>query len=155
MTCPRCSYEWCWSCGLQVDHWTHRFADNPFGCGFVATNGCDLMKKFLMFILGLILIPFVFICLPIFVGIGYGLGGTYIIYMAFNMKVDNWYGIIIKIILIVLSFPGAAIAFVFCSAAGVFVSGLGVLAIIPAIILHAYLFARSVIWWRKNLRNTS
>ena len=156
MTCPRCSYYWCWSCGLQVNHWTHKFADNPFGCNFVATNACDMIKKFLIFIVGLILIPILAIGVPILMGVGYGLfGGVYLIYLACKMRVYDWCGVIGKLILIHLSLVGAVIAMALSIAGGIIASGLAALLIIPAVIFHVYLFVRSVIWWRKNLRNTS
>jgi hypothetical protein len=115
-----------------------------------------MVKKFLLFILGLIFIPIFAIFVPIFMGIAYGLfGGGYLIYLAFKMRVYDCCEMIVKLILIVLSFAGAAINLAFCIAAGVIASGLAVLLIIPAIIFHVYLFVRSVIWWRKNLRNTN
>lgn len=156
MTCPRCSYYWCWSCGLEVNHWSHKFADNPFGCNFVATNGCDMFKKFLLYILGLVLIPIIFIGVPILMGIGYGLfGACYLIYMACSKHVYDGCDCFIKLILIILSFPGAGIALAFTVAGGALGSALGALLIIPAIGFNTYLFFRSVIWWRRNLRNTS
>jgi hypothetical protein len=154
MTCPRCSYYWCWSCGLEVNHWTHKFADNPFGCNFVATNGCDMIKKFLLYILGIVLIPILLVGIPILMGIGYGLfGGIYLIYMAFKANFSGC-DYFFKPIIIILSFAGATIILGLAIAGGAIGSAIGALLVIPGISFHTYLFFRSVIWWRRNLRNS-
>jgi hypothetical protein len=115
-----------------------------------------MIKKFILFIIGLILIPVLAIGIPIIMGIGYGLfSGGYVIYMAFQKNIYDWFDYVIKLILILLSFPVAGLALAFCIAGGALGSGLAALLIIPAIFFHVYLFARSVIWWTSNVRNTS
>ena len=60
---------------MPIKHWSHNFANidkNLFGCNIVATNGWDMAKKFILFIIGLILIPVLVIIVPIISGILFG-----------------------------------------------------------------------------------
>ena len=137
---------------MPVNHWTHKFAETPFGCNYAATNGCDMIKKFILFILGLTLIPVLFIGLPIIIGIGYGIfGGFYLIYIAFSFRIHGICEIFLKLVIICFSFVGFGIAVGLGTVGGAIGSAFGALFVIPAIIFHFYLFIRSVIWWRKNL----
>ncbi len=140
---------------MAMSHWSHKFADTPFGCNYAATNTRTMIVKFFLFLLGLILIPLGFIGLPLLLAIGYGLfGGIYTIYIAFTYKDYNpqWYHYLIRFILIILSFPAAGIILAFCAVGGAIASGLAAILVIPAMIFHTYLFARSFLWWRMNLK---
>ena len=73
---------------MSMNHWSHKFADTPFGCSFAATTSSDMIKKFFLFVLGLILLPVLFIGLPVLFGVGYGLfGGVYLIYEACKIRI--------------------------------------------------------------------
>lgn len=140
---------------MAMKHWSHKFADTPFGCNFAATNTRSMIIKFLLFLLGLILIPIIFIGLPVLFGIGYGLyGGMYLIVLSFTYRnyQPKCKDHIIRIVLIILSFPAAAIVLGLGIAGGAIVTAIAALFVIPAIIFHVYLFFRSVLWWRKNLK---
>ena len=104
-----------------------------------------------MFLLGIILLPFVFIGLPLVLGIGYGIFGCfYIIVAACKMYIGSIMECALKIFLIFLSFPGGILAIGICTAGGAFVSAIGAILIIPALFFHVYVYTRSVIWWNKN-----
>ena len=158
MTCPKCNYYWCWSCGLPVKHWIHTFSENPFGCKFTSPNGKAMFWKFLIFLLGLIVIPLAFIILPMLAGICSGIYGDYVScsYICHPRRGNDCgkCGVIYRILLLIISLPIGCIILGLGIGLGALGSGLGAIASIPAIILHTFMFGRSLYWWNKN-RNHS
>ena len=157
MTCPKCSYYWCWSCGLPVSHWMHTFSENPFGCKFTSPNAKAMFWKFLIFLVGLIVIPLGLTILPVLGGIGYGIyGGIVTCALMCNPRMGNCglCGVFIRIVLIILAIPIGCIVLGIAIGLGALGSGLGAIASVPAIIIHTYMFGRSLYWWNKN-RNHS
>jgi len=54
MTCSRCNYTWCWSCGLPTS--THLFVVGNIVCSIMGGSSSTLLFS-IKFILGLILVP--------------------------------------------------------------------------------------------------
>jgi hypothetical protein len=78
MTCPKCNHYWCWSCGLPVSHWIHKFSETPFGCKFTPLNGRKMIYKFFIFLLGIVLLPLILTLGPILMGLIFGIyAGSY------------------------------------------------------------------------------
>lgn len=75
MSCPQCNHYWCWVCGLPVTHWSHTFADNPFGCMYTPTTISGMVCKFIIYLLGLIILPAALILIPLIAGLCYGVYG--------------------------------------------------------------------------------
>lgn len=95
--------------------------------------------------------PLVFVGLPLVFGIGYGIfGGGYLVSMAFKMNVRSSSEFLLKMFMILISFPVGVIILGLCTAGGAVVSAIGAILIVPALLLHVYVFTRSVIWWNKN-----
>ena len=145
MRCPQCDYYWCWVCGLPVYHWIHKFSENPFGCKYAPKDACSMVIKFIIFLLGLALIPTFLILAPIFVGLGYGMyGGAYIGCAPCSGK--SCCVMMLRILAIipicVLGGLGAA--------AGCIGAAIGALITVPVLFLHSYMFLRSLYWWSKN-----
>ena len=156
MTCPKCNHYWCWTCGLPVSHWVHTFSENPFGCKFTPINGTAMIWKTLVFISGLIFIPLILTILPILAGVCYGLYGGCAScgYLCLHLSVDSFCTFILKLFMIIFSIPVFFIALGLASGLGVIASGLGAIASVPALLIHCYMFGRSIYWWNKN-RNHS
>ena len=156
MRCPKCDYYWCWSCGLPVGHWIHKFSENPFGCKFTPTTGKAMIMKFFFFLLGLIIIPLALLIFPVLAGISYGIYGGFAscYWMCFGCKPSNFCAAIGKIILVLLALPILCILAGLGAALGVLGSCLGAIASVPILIMHCFMFGRSIYWWNKN-RNHS
>lgn len=145
MRCPQCDYYWCWVCGLPVNHWMHKFAENPFGCMYAPKDLCSVFVKFLIFLLGLALIPLVLTAGPILVGFGYGIyGGGFIgcapcEYSSFPVKFFRIFALVTIPLVAALG-----------TAVGCIGAAIGAIVAVPALIVHCLLFFRSVYWWSKN-----
>ena len=148
--------HWCWSCGLPVRHWIHTFSENPFGCKFTATTGKAMIMKFFIFLLGLILIPLGLVIIPFLAGICYGFygGGTSFKWMCCGFRSNNCCLCICKILSILLALPIFGIVVALGTAMGALFSCLGAIAIVPLLLIHCFMFWRSIYWWNKN-RNHS
>ena len=156
MTCPQCGYYWCWVCGLPVKHWIHTFAENPFGCMYAPKTYKAVFFKFLIYLLGLILIPAGLILLPILGALFYGLyGGFAFCFMSLCCCGHQRINPCLRIFMIVMCLPTFAICVGVCLALGTLASGIGAILILPALTVHSYLYFRSVYWWSKNKAHTS
>ena len=155
MSCPQCNHYWCWACGLPVKHWIHKFSENPFGCKFTASNGAAVFKKTIIFLLGLIFIPVIMILLPILVGFGYGIYGAF----AFCGVGCGCFGnplhcnIPFRIILAFLTLPLFPVIIALGTAAGCVIAGLAALLLLPALLIHIYMYFRSMYWWHKTRKH--
>lgn len=156
MTCIKCNHRWCWSCGLPVNHWVHTFSENPFGCKFTPANGKAMIWKAIFFLFGLVLIPLALVLFPIFAGLFYGLyGGCFACgAMCFKYNPKSCCQCILKIILVILAIPTFFITVGLSTGLGCLGGGLGAIASPFVLIIHTYMFGRSVYWWNKN-RNHS
>jgi hypothetical protein len=152
MRCPKCDYYWCWSCGLPVGHWIHTFSENPFGCKFTPTTGKAMMMKFFIFLLGLIFIPLGLLFIPLLAGIFYGFYGgcTSCYWMCCGFSPNNCCLAICKTLSVLLALPMLCIVVALGAALGALGSGLGAIAIVPFLVIHCFMFGRSIYWWNKN-----
>lgn len=112
--------------------------------------------KFLIYLLGLILIPAGLILLPFLGALLYGLyGGFAFCFISFcgcvHERINPW----LRIFMIVMCLPFFAICVGVSLALGVLASGIGAILILPALTVHSYLYFRSVYWWSKNKAHTS
>lgn len=132
----------------------HTFSENPFGCKFTPINGMAVFYKTLLFLLGFILIPLVFVLGPILCGIGYGFAGGF--YCIGSMSGCIRYGvcyncnILVKIFMFFISLPVFCIVLAFCIAIGALGTALATLAIIPALLIHSWMYFRTIYWWNKS-----
>lgn len=152
MTCPRCNHYWCWSCGLPVNHWIHTFSENPFGCKFTATNGSAMLKKTGIFLLGLLLLPLGMLLLPILAAIFYGIGGgLYCVAFAFGCLYSHQrLGVLCRTLLILFALPAFAVCLGLALALGALGTGACGIAVVPVMIVHTYMYFRSLYWWNKT-----
>ena len=135
----------------------HKFSENPLGCKFTPINGMAVFYKTLLFLLGFILIPLVFVIGPILCGIGFGFGGGFytIGCMSGCLNCHEGLGctdcnILVKIFLFFLSLPVFCIIVALGIAIGVIGTALATLAIIPALFIHSWMYFRTIYWWNKS-----
>ena len=111
-----------------------------------------MIIKLFIFLLGLIMIPLGLVIIPILAGICYGLYGgcASCSWMCVGFEPNNSCEWICKIILVVLALPTLVILFALAIAIGALCSCLGAIAIVPFLIVHCFMFWRSIYWWNKN-----
>jgi len=145
MRCPQCDYYWCWVCGLPVQHWVHKFAENPFGCMYAPKNFGSILIKFLIFLLGLVLIPAILTAGPLLAGFGYG------VYAGFYLGCHPCeYSSCPARLLCFLFLVTVPVVAALGTALGCIGAAIGAIVAVPALLVHCYLFFRSVYWWSKN-----
>jgi|LauGreDrversion4_2_1035121.scaffolds.fasta_scaffold144694_1 hypothetical protein len=137
---------------MPVSHWIHTFAENPFGCNFAPQNCKAMLYKTLLFILGFALIPVLMVTLPLLAGIGYGIYGC-LACSCVCLILRNT-PCLLRFVIFIFTLPLSPIALAFSIACGALVSAICAILVIPALIVHCYMFIRSVIWWSKTKRHS-
>lgn len=103
------------------------------------------MIKFVIFLLGLVLIPTLLTVGPILGGFGYGVyGGFYLgcVPCEYSSCPVKLFRILFLVTVPLMAGLGTA--------AGCLGAAIGAIVAVPALIVHCYLFFRSVYWWSKN-----
>ena len=149
MSCAICYYRWCWVCGLSLEHWTHKLSEiNIFGCRFAP-------RKWYQWIFFIILFLLAFALLPLGCVLGFGLGGGYLGGSCFvyclNFAGKN-HPCLCSLLFMPFIIAGAAVGFSIGLGVGVVVLAF---LFIPVLLLHIYLFFRTIYWWCKSRRKTS
>lgn len=144
MNCTICNYSWCWSCGQQVNHWTHAV---PFLCLYAPNTPKRMAIFIILSLFWLALIPLVLsvmVVLAVFYGAFAAFGGC--LFLSLHR---NKCGVVLFIKLIFV-LPLAAvifcISFAVCSA---FATLAAVIAIVPAYIFSLIIITRTIVWWCK------
>lgn len=143
MSCIVCRYRWCWICGHEVDHWTHRISINPFSCKYAPKNGKSIAIFCLLLIAGLILLAPILFIVTFSICFYYAMRVFFRFIRRFRCLNATLGFIAISPLFICYFLLVVAVSAVLASLA----MGGG---IIPAIFLHIYLFGRTIYWWRRS-----
>jgi hypothetical protein len=153
MSCFACGHRWCWVCGLPLYHWSHKMSEYmPFTCKRVPTSAIGWFFNFIIFLLGILLIPLIIFLIGTFTPVYFCVDCQYKCFRCLKNLSRCRKGSDCALFCC-FAVPYLLIWIALGLALGSILGALAVgLLTIPAVLFHTFYFFRTCWWWFTTSR---